>query len=80
MLHMVYGGYHTDGGELFTRSYAWAIISSYDLAAKWEWEDTEGSVQLFVFLSGILFLFVFLFQFFNFELIFPAASSEMSRT
>lgn len=26
------------------------------------------------------FLFIFLFQLFNFELIFPAASSEMSRT
>lgn len=56
------------------------LLADYELAAKWEWEDTDGLVRpLLFFLSGTLFLSILALFFLNFELIFPAASSEMSR-
>lgn len=58
------------------------LLADYELAAKWEWEDTDGSVRLLPFVFSLEHYFspsLLRFFFFNFELIFPAASSEMSR-
>lgn len=77
MLHAVYSGNLADVGKESE-----LLLADSDLAAKWAWEDTEGSVHLlsFGFLSVTLFLSILVpVPVFNLELVFPAAASEVSR-